>query len=817
MAIFSAPRLLACLLILAVGLSHVAGIRFEVTAYSKCLGVEVQEGTLVVASYQVVPSGESSPLTKITAKVTSPFGRQLHWQSDVEEGHFGFTAKESGQFMACFWMPHGTPGKDSLMVDLEWRSGVAAKDWESIAKKEKIDGMGLELRKLDETVRAIRDEMTYFRGRESEIRDSNELTNERVAFISITSLLISSQFLGDPIGTTSFVSAVRRNAGWDSSLTSTSQRSTRILPKTEAAGWTRKGGKSAGGSGGKAAKPKPKSWKERHEKFVKPFILDVYISKRYVSAKVMHRVTSRVVSVATTSAKDLRMSLPSLVDENACRVIGRLIAERSKDPAPLVASYRRLLLAFVSLLALLPADRIGCDAWGHDGHAFTCAIAQALLTDEAAAAVAALLPPIAQGSLPAVCSWADVIRHTKGWAWSTPLHFIDTPDFACSYDERPSHSAHQGVGLVHSTPLHFAGTPDFACSYDERRDCAFAHQPGVCVANAIINYTSQLLTYSPHQQSSQIQSPSRHPLPPSSPQSATPIKAAVFPTSPHWRSLLRGLDVGQAGVLGGVEEQGEGEEEEEREEEMVRVVKRVVRDGVRDASHASLFAAPVGDTAASAGAAATAAGGAASEQRAALGAGSIRGYNLTEALMFLAHFAGDIHQPLHVGFTSDLGGNRVHVTWFKRQTNLHAVWDDFIIASAIHLRYNSSSTAMLHHITHQLSTDWRPLVPIWVSCPGDIASAAAAAVAAGTPGAAAAVEAPLTISPAQAAACPAVYAMESAKDACKWAYRNATPGAVLGDEYFMSRLPIVEMRIAMGGVRLARILNHIFAPVRAVQ
>ncbi|CAI5512814.1 unnamed protein product [Closterium sp. Naga37s-1] len=165
MAIVSAPRLVACLLILAVGFSHVAGIRFEVTAYSKCLGEEVQEGTLVVATYQVVPSGESSPLTKITAKVTSPFGRQLHWQSDVEEGHFGFTAKESGQFMACFWMPHGTPGKDSLMVDLEWRSGVAAKDWESIAKKEKIDGMGLELRKLDETVRAIRDEMTYFRGR----------------------------------------------------------------------------------------------------------------------------------------------------------------------------------------------------------------------------------------------------------------------------------------------------------------------------------------------------------------------------------------------------------------------------------------------------------------------------------------------------------------------------------------------------------------------------------------------------------------------------------------------------------------------------
>lgn len=30
-----------------------------------------------------------------------------------------------------------------------------------------------------------------------------------------------------------------------------------------------------------------------------------------------------------------------------------------------------------------------------------------------------------------------------------------------------------------------------------------------------------------------------------------------------------------------------------------------------------------------------------------------------EALMFLVHFAGDVHQPLHVSFAGDLGGNAV--------------------------------------------------------------------------------------------------------------------------------------------------------------
>ena len=30
-----------------------------------------------------------------------------------------------------------------------------------------------------------------------------------------------------------------------------------------------------------------------------------------------------------------------------------------------------------------------------------------------------------------------------------------------------------------------------------------------------------------------------------------------------------------------------------------------------------------------------------------------------EALYFLIHFVGDLHQPLHIGFLSDYGGNRV--------------------------------------------------------------------------------------------------------------------------------------------------------------
>ena len=46
-----------------------------------------------------------------------------------------------------------------------------------------------------------------------------------------------------------------------------------------------------------------------------------------------------MVSVASTNAKDLRNTLPSLVDEEACRVIGRLIAERSKEADVYAVAY----------------------------------------------------------------------------------------------------------------------------------------------------------------------------------------------------------------------------------------------------------------------------------------------------------------------------------------------------------------------------------------------------------------------------------------------------------------------------------------------
>lgn len=52
------------------------------------------------------------------------------------------------------------------------------------------------------------------------------------------------------------------------------------------------------------------------------------------------------------------------------------------------------------------------------------------------------------------------------------------------------------------------------------------------------------------------------------------------------------------------------------------------------------------------------------------------------AMKILVHLLGDLHQPLHMGHATDLGGNRVKVKYFGRDTNLHSVWDSSIPESA---------------------------------------------------------------------------------------------------------------------------------------
>lgn len=156
-------------------------------------------------------------------------------------------------------------------------------------------------------------------------------------------------------------------------------------------------------------------------------------------------------------------------------------------------------------------------------------------------------------------------------------------------------------------------------------------------------------------------------------------------------------------------------------------------------------------------------------------------YNLTQALLFLSHFMGDIHEPLHVGFTSDEGGNTIQLHWYKRKSNLHHVWDSYIIEKAMKEFYDNDLEVMIKAIQENISGSWSDEVPTWQECKGN------------------------------EVVCPGVYADESIVIACKWAYKDAEENSVLEDDYFLSRLPILEKQLAKGGARLAATLNRIFS------
>ena len=50
-----------------------------------------------------------------------------------------------------------------------------------------------------------------------------------------------------------------------------------------------------------------------------------------------------------------------------------------------------------------------------------------------------------------------------------------------------------------------------------------------------------------------------------------------------------------------------------------------------------------------------------------------------EALLFLVHFVGDMHQPLHCANHDDKGGNEVPVVFLGEATNLHSLWDSGLL------------------------------------------------------------------------------------------------------------------------------------------
>ncbi|KAH0662319.1 hypothetical protein KY284_027250 [Solanum tuberosum] len=186
-------KVLKLLLVVTMAMTMAEAIWLEMPSTgAKCVYEEIRNNVVVLVEYAIVGVNEHNHYNflhdLISLKVTSPFGNILHHEENVTNGEFGFTTTEPGNYMACFFMNSQAPDGKVVQIGLDWKIGIAAKDWDSIARKEKIQDIELVLMKFQAWVQAIREKLIYMKNREEEMREVSERTNAAVAWFSGMSL-----------------------------------------------------------------------------------------------------------------------------------------------------------------------------------------------------------------------------------------------------------------------------------------------------------------------------------------------------------------------------------------------------------------------------------------------------------------------------------------------------------------------------------------------------------------------------------------------------------------------------------------------------
>jgi hypothetical protein len=163
-------------------------------------------------------------------------------------------------------------------------------------------------------------------------------------------------------------------------------------------------------------------------------------------------------------------------------------------------------------------------------------------------------------------------------------------------------------------------------------------------------------------------------------------------------------------------------------------------------------------------------------------------------LKSLGHWVGDVHQPLHVSFDDDRGGNLVAIEGPCSKSNLHTVWDKCIIEKKIGLNYADIAAKLRAEITDENRAQWVP--PII-----DIAAIVSWA----------------NESSAIAERPDVQYCIQK-EDACWYAWDmpeykgGAQRVVVVDDAYLTAQAATVGERLKKAGVRLGAILNTALMP-----
>lgn len=178
------------------------------------------------------------------------------------------------------------------------------------------------------------------------------------------------------------------------------------------------------------------------------------------------------------------------------------------------------------------------------------------------------------------------------------------------------------------------------------------------------------------------------------------------------------------------------------------------------------------------------------------------GAKRADAVRYIIHFVGDLHQPLHATTNSDQGGNCVPVNYFRRQPhehghgyspNLHSVWDSAILERDSEGADAAEYADMLEATFRGAIEGWQKAgihIDDWVWESHELAEAK--------------VYGGLTPKIAIEPHVPVHSCVDDNNIGERLLRQHITAGATYQDE----AAPVVERRVAQAGVRLAMILNE---------
>lgn len=181
---------IAFLLLLAS--TFCSGLRFDIeSGVQKCFTEELGKDILVVGEYTVPVS--LNTYTRIS--VTGPDGNEIWNNQRLQTGSFSFLTEQGGDHMICFLDASKNPQEPTPMgekkrVTFKLKTGVEAKDYSEVAKREDLRPIEVELLRVEDLLWEINHDMNYFRKREADLRFTNESTSSRVHWLSLTTVFI---------------------------------------------------------------------------------------------------------------------------------------------------------------------------------------------------------------------------------------------------------------------------------------------------------------------------------------------------------------------------------------------------------------------------------------------------------------------------------------------------------------------------------------------------------------------------------------------------------------------------------------------------